>query len=381
MIAIGAALFISAASAFAQSAPQPWIDIGSAAVRQPLADTRVSASLGGGLWYQHRRVGLEADASAFLAADSAAAAQLSGQLAFAVSRASRLALDGAWLRARRDNTARMVELEHTLQHALRWGAITWQVHGGSARSARGITDFRGDRLGTAVTLTRGPWHIAASAARAHTDDYLLMEASGLTLSRLAASYALDDVGAEMGWRHQRGALSVVHQWRQGREATVGRTSASAVTGSVSLTPSTRLVLQVGTQLADVLRGVPQAQYVGATIRWIPGRRAPTVAIATNTSTPGTNRGEVAIVREPGRSALLVVVDAPADAVVELASSANGWTPIRLTRQGTVFTQRVDLPTGTHTVAVRINGGAWRAPRGLVVVADDFGGTVGKVTVP
>jgi len=40
-----------------------------------------------------------------------------------------------------------------------------------------------------------------------------------------------------------------------------------------------------------------------------------------------------------------------------------------------------LPPGSHRVAVRINGGAWRAPRGLVAVPDDFGGTVGVVVVP
>jgi hypothetical protein len=33
------------------------------------------------------------------------------------------------------------------------------------------------------------------------------------------------------------------------------------------------------------------------------------------------------------------------------------------------------------VAVRVNGGAWRAPRGLAVVDDDFGGKAGLIVIP
>lgn len=362
-------------------------------MQQPQTDTRLSASLGGGVWHQRQRVGLLAEASTFLAADSAAAAQLAGRVTVTPWRHAQVGIDGAWLRARRSNTARMLEVQHTLQ----WGAVSWQLQAGTSRSARGREDFFGNRLGTSLLVATGPWHVAASAQRARTDDYYLMEASGITLGRVAASYVLDDIGAEVGWRHPRGAVSLVQQWRQGREATIGRTAGGALMGSVPLSSQAQLVLQAGTQLADVLRGIPQARYVGATIRWVPGRRRPSARLRTATSISGpastlalvttateaqfTTAGEVAIVREPGRSALLVVIDAPADAVVELASSITAWTPVRLVRDGAHFVHRLELPTGTHTVAVRINNSAWRAPLGLVSVADDFGGMVGRVTVP
>jgi hypothetical protein len=53
----------------------------------------------------------------------------------------------------------------------------------------------------------------------------------------------------------------------------------------------------------------------------------------------------------------------------------------MVRDGGAFVHRLTLPTGTHRVAVRVNGGAWRAPRGLAAVADDFGGQAGVVVVP
>jgi hypothetical protein len=182
----------------------------------------------------------------------------------------------------------------------------------------------------------------------------------------------------------------MQQWRRGREATVGRTSGAALMGSLTLAPGVQLIAQTGTQLADVLRATPQARYLGVTMRWMPTRRASPArsapagkrhTVPPNAEAVVTNAGEVAITREPGHSAVIVTVDAPATAVVEVASSATNWTPARAERSGAYFQHRLDLPAGTHMIAIRINGGAWRAPKGLPVTADDFGGTVGRVTVP
>jgi len=44
-------------------------------------------------------------------------------------------------------------------------------------------------------------------------------------------------------------------------------------------------------------------------------------------------------------------------------------------------QQLTLPAGAHRIAVRVNGGPWRAPRGLAPVNDDFGGKAGVVVIP
>jgi len=40
-----------------------------------------------------------------------------------------------------------------------------------------------------------------------------------------------------------------------------------------------------------------------------------------------------------------------------------------------------VPAGTHEIGVRVNGGAWRAPPGLVLIADELGGQVGLLVLP
>jgi hypothetical protein len=39
-----------------------------------------------------------------------------------------------------------------------------------------------------------------------------------------------------------------------------------------------------------------------------------------------------------------------------------------------------LPPGVHTLAVRVDGGAWGAPPGLPAADDGFGGEVGTLVV-
>ena len=75
------------------------------------------------------------------------------------------------------------------------------------------------------------------------------------------------------------------------------------------------------------------------------------------------------------------IAATADAVVEVMSSTTDWSIVRLTREGDTFVHRLTLPSGMHRIAVRINGGMWRAPLGLAPVEDDFGTRAGLVVVP
>lgn len=373
---------------------QVTLDVGSASVRQPQGSARLLGTFGAGVWHQRSRFALGVDGAASLAIDSTGAQQLTARSAFAPTRWSRTDIDGTLLGATGANAARTAQL----QQALVWRAFAWSVSAGTSRSTReterGPLDFFGNRVGTGLTFASGPWRLAGYAARSRTNDYVLMEASGVTLTRVAAGYALDDGSAEVSYTRARVSLAFTQQWRRGREATTGRSNAASVLGAVTLGPGVQLVAQTGMQLADVLRAIPQARYLGVSLRWIPTHRAAPrerranagalsapMAIDSAPTALVTRTGEVVITRDPGRSTIGLVLDAPAEAVVEVMSSATNWTPARAVREGSAFTHKIELPAGTHTIAVRINGGAWRAPRGLVAVSDDFGGTMGKVTVP
>ena len=78
---------------------------------------------------------------------------------------------------------------------------------------------------------------------------------------------------------------------------------------------------------------------------------------------------------------LVVTGAQHAQRVELAATFTGWEPVALLREGDQW--RLDRPitSGTHRVLLRIDGGPWLVPGNLPAAADDFGGSVGLLTVP
>jgi hypothetical protein len=69
------------------------------------------------------------------------------------------------------------------------------------------------------------------------------------------------------------------------------------------------------------------------------------------------------------------------ATVELAGDCTNWQP-RGMRRVTDDDWEIELPVlpGVHHVNIRVDGGAWRAPPGLVQVSDDFAGMVGMFVV-
>jgi hypothetical protein len=67
--------------------------------------------------------------------------------------------------------------------------------------------------------------------------------------------------------------------------------------------------------------------------------------------------------------------------VELASDCTGWKPVALSRAGSNEWEIVlPVSAGSHLVNIRVDGGAWIAPPGLVAKSDDFAGAVGVFVV-
>lgn len=67
--------------------------------------------------------------------------------------------------------------------------------------------------------------------------------------------------------------------------------------------------------------------------------------------------------------------------VELSGDFTDWKPVALTRTGpALWTVTLPMRAGTHRLNIRVNGGDWVAPPGLVVMRDDFAGEVGVVVV-
>ena len=77
----------------------------------------------------------------------------------------------------------------------------------------------------------------------------------------------------------------------------------------------------------------------------------------------------------------VRIHVPSARTVEIMGDFTDWEPRVMTRNGAAFESTLRVPSGTHRVMMRIDGGEWRAPANTPAVDDDFGGRVGLLVVP
>jgi hypothetical protein len=67
--------------------------------------------------------------------------------------------------------------------------------------------------------------------------------------------------------------------------------------------------------------------------------------------------------------------------VELASDCTRWQPVTLAHERDNEWEIVlPVSAGSHLVNIRVDGGQWIAPPGLVAKMDDFAGVVGVFVV-
>lgn len=228
---------------------------------------------------------------------------------------------------------------------------------------------------------QGSLSLNVALRQAFTNDYPLIEDMGFVLlDTNAYHYAVRDLDATVTSRWKRIELQLNGVLRNGIESTRGRAGALNAAATVDLTSRFALTINAGEQLADVRTGVPTARLYGASLRWNAFRGASSPAAVARTAPKSPLATEV--VRRPeGGATVRVRVNAAADARVELTGSFNDWAPLQMTRVGDVFELTIELPRGTHRVAVRVNGGSWQAPVGLARMKDDLGGEAGLVVVP
>ncbi|HEY0928819.1 MAG TPA: hypothetical protein VGE27_02775 [Gemmatimonas sp.] len=370
----------------AQSGPLVWVDLGGARVQQPLSTQRSAASMGGGIWKQFRSLGIGGDAAMTFADDSAAAAQWVLRTSFAPS----------WMRWSRtdvDVSATTIGLVmpgangnrsfHARQQ-VQLGPIGLHGGGGGGRTSRMALQSKGHAWVGGVTAGVRGWQAGVSVQRSYTDDYQLMEASKIFLSRQAMRYSLHDVTGDLSYRSARVLLAGSMGRRRGLAETEGTARSYSLSAGWQFTSQLMVIAQVGEQMADVVRGVPQARYAGGALRWTPRLSRPRMSLtssSTSSAVPELRGPEVLLVRGESGGTIELRIAAPTDAVVEVASSLSGWTASRVPHNGDAFLHRQTLPSGTHRIAVRVNGGAWRAPLGLASVEDDLGTRAGLVVVP
>jgi hypothetical protein len=243
--------------------------------------------------------------------------------------------------------------------------------------------------------------------QAEAGAWLAFPAGALVLSATPTRLAFGNVSdrftdIEAGARivRNRAELGLAFGSRTGRSTAIAALGGASVWGTVAatiwMTPTVALTSSAGTYPVDAAMRFPGGQFVSAGMRVAfdrVGRAAvaPVASRATSTTdrressdAPGIDGARPALTifsGAPGAPRTVRVVVSSAVDRVEVAGSFNNWEPVPLERTRTgEFRTTLNLPAGRHEIAVRVNGGAWMAPAGLVALRDEFGGESGVLMV-
>lgn len=223
---------------------------------------------------------------------------------------------------------------------------------------------------------------SASVAYQHSSDWLLLYTAGELEARAEADYDLVDL--QLVVQARGGPHDVTLSWTRRRVFAEGPISVPAIQGSgtFQLTDRVALVATVGRQLADPMRGLPQADLAMAAVRVSLGPQ-PLPIMPRAVVAEAVVHTKVAVDTHGGapQRVLEIRVEASDTAAVTVAGSFSQWDPIPLCWEAGIWVARVPIEQGTHRLGVRVGAGPWRAPRNLARVRDGFGGESGLLVVP
>jgi AMP-activated protein kinase-like protein len=174
-------------------------------------------------------------------------------------------------------------------------------------------------------------------------------------------------------------------------AAVGGTSRAW--GSVSVVgwvaPRIAIVGSGGSYPVDLTQGYPGGRFVSVALRIAsrndrssdratPAASSAAARVVDPAPASGVASFDVQTMRENQRR---LRIGAPSARSVELNGDFTHWQPMRLTR-GSDGWWSITLPIapGTYQLNIRVDGGPWIAPPGLMTSTDEFGGTVGILTI-
>lgn len=367
----------SSTRASAQAPGEVRLELGAAQVQQYARDTR-SAALLNILWRESDvHFASLLSAAATYTRDSLSAIQGIGELFWRPSPASRFLTEvgGGIANYGVTTIARGGNFNSWLRQRIAIGDGGIWAGGSLAQTIRDDFDAH------ATLVEAGGWYrinskvtASGSLARRRTDDSPLMFASGTFLTRVANTYDLLDATLAARIESGRFSLDAAQFWRSGVGATFVDQAALFVSAGWELNPRFAVSVSGGRQLSDPTRGAPDVVLYSAVLRYSL-RTTPATVVGTSITSSAR------LLQTPDGTLLTVLVNAPESVIVEVAGSFSGWDPVPITKTPSGWQMQVILKPGRHRVAIRYDGGAWRAPGNLGRVKDDFDGESGIIIVP
>lgn len=357
------------------------VEAGAIRIKQSNREALVSPTLSVSARRATARMALTGSALLVQSSDNASASQIMLGGEFLVPGAPSLRLEasgsGTFFDAptgnRETSTSALVRAHGVRE---RYGAF---LTAGSGVIGRELANFHAFKWDAGGWARRGVFSGTVTMRRSYTRDYPLVEESEFALTD-SVTFSVRDFEGIVAARLRRLELQASGTWRQGFGATVGHTNAFAMSATVHLNSRLAISANAGKQLAEWLTGIPTARVIGVSARLNVLGASPRGAAAPRGGVTPAFAAQV-VRHAAGGATVRIRVDASPNARVELSGTFNDWTVLPMSRNGDVFEHTLELRSGTHRIAVRINGGDWKAPVGLARIKDDLGGEAGLVVVP
>ena len=199
-----------------------------------------------------------------------------------------------------------------------------------------------------------------------------------------------DSQASLYWKRERLDLGAVLGFRIGDQAITTNPSArswASVTVVAWMTPRVGLVASGGTYPIDPTQGFPGGRFVSLALRLATNGVRSQPALPSTDSDARPERAAAAVTgfsaRRESPGTVTLTAGARGAQSVDITGDFTNWVPVRLTPgNGSVDSWSVTLPinSGKYEMNIRINGGAWVVPPGLLSMLDEFGGNVGLLVV-
>lgn len=186
-------------------------------------------------------------------------------------------------------------------------------------------------------------------------------------------------------------LSVLAGVRGGSQApgvSTSTTSWASLSAVAWLNPRLGVVASGGTYPVDPTQGFPGGRFLSVSIRVATPHKRVTmkmIAEGANVVEPETAGSESLVegfqVGQQNGGSVSLRVSARDARNVEVTGDFSGWIPVQLQRTGDGWWMAAfPLRPGQYQMNVRVDGGKWLVPPGLLSLRDEFGGSVGLLVI-
>jgi hypothetical protein len=199
-----------------------------------------------------------------------------------------------------------------------------------------------------------------------------------------------DTQASLSWKGDAVDLGALLGFRLGDQLTTLNANArswASVSGVLWLTPRMGVAVGGGSYPVDPTQGFPGGRFVSLSLRFGQRRPMQTQSDQSSQQSPAVMAPEIApaaarfLVSRGGGDLVTLQVSVPGARLVEINGDFTNWIPVPLVAAaGDKWSVSVPIKTGKYQMNMRVDGGEWIVPPGLLSMVDEFGGTVGLLVI-